>query len=166
MEKIYVSFQKRIYDFLFKYTNNPDLAADLTQDTFLSYFKNYGEEDLSEEKSIMLLYTIARNRSINYAKKFSTKRENSGFMEEFHSTRPGFEKKLEYQDLEHQLYQCLDDLEEEERIAILLRFIEGKNLTEISHSLGISVSTASRLVVKATTKLLKIAESRKIRLEE
>jgi RNA polymerase sigma factor (sigma-70 family) len=165
MEKLYASAQKRIYDFLFKYTRNSDTAMDLTQDTFLSFFKTYSEQDLSEEKSIMLLYTIARNRSINFAKKFSTMKENSALNEEIHATNTSFEKRLEWQDLESKLWQCLDYLNEDERCIIELRHIQDYNLTQISEIMGISVSTASRMVVKATSNLLKLAEEKKINLE-
>lgn len=165
MEKLYASAQKRIYDFLFKYTRNPDTAMDLTQDTFLSFFKTYSDQNLSEEKSIMLLYTIARNRSINFSKKFSTMKENSSLNEDIHSKSVSFEKKLEWQDLENKLWKCMDELNEDERCIIELRHIQDYNLTQISEIMGISVSTASRMVVKATSNLLKLAESKNINLE-
>ena len=165
MERLYASTQKRIYDFLFKYTRNSDTAMDLTQDTFLSFFNTYSDHNLSEEKSIMLLYTIARNRSINFAKKFSTMKENSALNEEIHATNTSFEKKLEWQDLENKLWQCLDELNEDERCIIELRHIQDYNLTQISEIMEISVSTASRMVVKATSNLLKLAEEKKIDLK-
>lgn len=162
METLYATSQKRIYDFLFKYTRNPDTAMDLTQDTFLNFFKTYGEQDLSMEKSIMLLYTIARNRSINHSRLFSTSKESSSSMEEFHSKKVGFEKRLEWQDLESKLWQCMDELAEEERLIVELRHVQDYNLNQISEIMGISLSTASRMVAKATSNLLSIAEKKNI----
>ncbi|WCL47823.1 RNA polymerase sigma factor [Leptospira sp. GIMC2001] len=165
MAELYANTHKRIYDFLYKYCNNPDLAMDLMQDTFLNYFKSYGEQDLDQEKSIMILYTIARNRSINFGKKFSTQREKSAPVDDFKSERIGFEKKLELLDLENKLLNCLDELAEDEKECILLRHIEGLNLTQISGIMNISVSTASRLVVKSTANLLELAQKNNITLE-
>jgi RNA polymerase sigma factor (sigma-70 family) len=162
MEELYAISQKRIYDFLFKYTRNPETAMDLTQDTYLNFFKTYGEQDLSLEKSIMLLYTIARNRSINHSKLFSTSKESSSSMEDFHSKKVGFEKRLEWQDLEAKLWQCMDEMADDERLIIELRHIQDYNLNQISEIMGISLSTASRMVAKATSNLLSLAEKKNI----
>ncbi|MBL0955492.1 MULTISPECIES: RNA polymerase sigma factor [Leptospira] len=158
MSQIYERSHKRIFDFLYKYTQNADTAMDLMQDSFLSFHKHYGNAGLSEEKSVMVLYTIARNLSINYAKKFSTSREIASDEIEFHSHNPKLETKAEYQDLEDRLYSFLGELSEDERSALLLKNVEGFQLVQIAEILGVSVSTASRLVIKATEKVLAIAK--------
>ncbi len=157
MSQIYESSHKRIYDFLYKYTQNADTAMDLMQDSFLSFHKYYGNAGLSLEKSIMVLYTIARNLSINYAKKFSTTRELHTAEIELHSHNPRLERVAELQDLEERLYGFLDELKEDERSAILLKNVEGFQLSQIADILGVSISTASRLVIRATEKLQTIA---------
>jgi len=157
MSQIYERSHKRIYDFLYKYTQNADTAMDLMQDSFLSFHKHYGTAGLSEEKSVMVLYTIARNLSINYSKKFSTTRELHTEDIELHSHNPRLEKVAELQDLEERLYSFLDELKEDERSAILLKNVEGFQLAQISDILGVSISTASRLVIRATEKLQAIA---------
>lgn len=165
MERLYLVFRKRIYDFLYKYTKNSDTAMDLTQDTFLSFFKTYAGKDLSEEKAGMLLYRIARNRSINYAKKFSTVRETVSYTEDRSYASGGFEKRLELLDLESKLGECLDQLDPSEKEIIILRFVEGLNLTAIAEIMEISVSTASRLVIRATSNLIELAEKNGIGLD-
>lgn len=165
MEKLYNSLQKRIYDFLYKYTNNPEVALDLTQDTFLSFFKSYADQDLPEERATMLLYRIARNRSINHAKKFSTVKESAPLLHDVSSTNLSFEKRLELEDMESRLAVCLADLEKEEREVILLRYVDELNLSQISEVLEVSVSTVSRMVIKATARLIELAEINKISLD-
>lgn len=162
MERIYTSFQKRIYDFLYKYTQNVDTAMDLLQDTFLSFFKSYGDKNLSDEQAIMLLYRIARNRSINHSKKFSSIKEIQAIPDSSLSDSRSFVKDMEAEDMEARLLKCLDDLEESEREVIILRFIEDLNLTQIGEIMEISVSTASRLVGKATSRLLRLAKEKEI----
>ncbi|EMG20338.1 sigma-70 region 2 [Leptospira interrogans serovar Copenhageni str. LT2050] len=57
---------------------------DLMQDTFLNFFRKYSDTDIDQEQAIRLLYTIARNRSINYSRKFSTVKESGNSeMQEF-----------------------------------------------------------------------------------
>ncbi|NUM42389.1 MAG: sigma-70 family RNA polymerase sigma factor, partial [Leptospiraceae bacterium] len=89
---IYKKNHKRIFDFLYKFTNNEEVALDLMQETFLSYYKYYSKDEFSLDKSLMILYTIARNNSINYSKKFSTKNENPYEKIEYKSDSLSIEK--------------------------------------------------------------------------
>lgn len=73
-----------------------------------------------------------------------------------------FERKTELSDLESRLMDCLDDLEEGERYALVLKNIEKYTLADIADIMGISIATASRLVVKATGKLVEIAKNKQI----
>ncbi len=160
METLYEKSHKRIYDFLYKYTQNADTAMDLMQDTYLNFFRAYKLAGLDEEKSIMVLYRIARNLSINFSKKFSNVKESSSQEMHLHSHDPSIEKKVVLRDLEERIYKCLNELKEDEKTALLLKNIENFNLTQIAEVLDISVSTASRLVIRAQEKLLKIAEKK------
>jgi RNA polymerase sigma-70 factor (ECF subfamily) len=47
------------------------------------------------------------------------------------------------------LYGILDKLGSEERLAFVLRFIEGMELTEVATALGLSLATAKRRLVRA-----------------
>lgn len=163
MEEVYLKNRKKIYDFLFKYTNNPDTAMELMQDTFLSFFKNYADMGFSSEKATMILYTIARNSSINFAKKFSTKKETALDVDLYRSSGVSFETKEELKDLEARLYACLQLLPEDQRTALLLKNVEEMTLAQIAEIMGSSISTISRLVVKAMANLLEIAEQRGIK---
>ncbi|MEM7179636.1 MAG: sigma-70 family RNA polymerase sigma factor, partial [Spirochaetota bacterium] len=95
MEQLYTKYSKRIFDYLYKYTNNEEVASDLMQDTFLSFYKSYIDKGFSEERSLMLLYTIAKNNSINYSKKFSTQKESSGNVDFYKYNHTPFEKEQE-----------------------------------------------------------------------
>jgi len=158
LSEIYEKSHKRIFDFLYKYTQNADTAMDLMQDSFLSFHKHYGNAGLPLDRAIMVLYTIARNLSINHAKKFSTSKELSSGEIELHSHNPDLETHAEYQDLEDRLYSFLKELSEEERSALLLKNVEGFQLAQIAEILNVSVSTASRLVIRANEKILSIAK--------
>lgn len=131
---------------------------DLMQDSFLSFHKHYGNAGLAEDRALMVLYTIARNLSINFAKKFSTSRELPSHEMELHSHNPDLETRAEFQDLEERLYSFLGELSEEERSALLLKNVEGFQLSQIAEILQVSISTASRLVIRATEKVVAIAK--------
>lgn len=158
MGSLYEKYHKRIFDFLYKYTNNQEVASDLMQETFFSYFRSYGESDIPPEKAIMVLYTIARNNSINYSKKFSTIKENTSNVDVYQSKKTSFEKKEELKDMEMRLRHCLALLPEDQRTAIVMKNMEDMTLAQISEVMELSISTVSRLVVKATTRLIELAE--------
>lgn len=163
MEAVYLENRKKIYDFLFKYTNNADTAMEIMQETFLNFFKNYGDMELSKEKCTMILYTIARNKSINHAKRFSTKKETALDVDMYRAKGVTFETKEELKDLEARLIACLQELSEDQRTALVLRNLEEMTLAEIAEVMNSSISTVSRLVIKATANLLEIAERNGIR---
>lgn len=163
MEQIYKDSSKRIYDFLYKFTNNSDTALDLLQETFLSFFKQYQERDLEKDNIMKILYTIARNQSINLAKKASTRRESHSEIDASDKT-VSFTKKLELKEMEEQLMNCLQELPPDQRSALIMKNLDDLNLTQIAGIMDVSVSTVSRLVVKGTSSLLQIASKRGIRL--
>lgn len=137
---------------------------DLMQDTFLNFFRKYSDSNVDREQAIRLLYTIARNRSINYSQKFSTVKENGNSeMEDFQEQKLSFVRKVELKDLEERLLICLDELEEDEKYALILRFMEDYSLATIAEIMNISVSTVSRLIVKATAKVTEIAEKKNLK---
>ncbi len=137
---------------------------DLMQDTFLNFFRKYSDSNVDREQAIRLLYTIARNRSINYSQQFSTVKENGNSeMEDFQEQKLSFVRKAELKDLEERLLICLDELEENEKYALILRFMEDYSLATIAEIMNISVSTVSRLIVKATAKVTEIAEKKNLK---
>ncbi|MCK6380880.1 MAG: sigma-70 family RNA polymerase sigma factor [Leptospiraceae bacterium] len=155
---IYKKNHKRIFDFLYKFTNNEEVALDLMQETFLSYYKYYSKDEFSLDKSLMILYTIARNNSINYSKKFSTKNENPYEKIEYKSDSLSIEKNYELKDMEEKLYSHLSTLPEEQKTAVILKSMEDMTLQQISEIMDISISTASRLVTKGLANLVEYAK--------
>jgi RNA polymerase sigma factor (sigma-70 family) len=162
MEVFYKKYYKRIFDFLYKYCGDEEIALDLLQETFYRFYKRYANTSLSEEQSLMLLFTIAKNYSINYSKKFSTVKENKSYFEVHEAKNVSFEKREELIDMEERLRKCLLLLPEEERTAVILKNIDDMKLSQIAEIMGVSISTASRLVARATAKLIELARQKEI----
>ena len=60
--------------------------------------------------------------------------------------------------METRLRHCLALLPDDQRAAIVMKNIEDMPLAQISEVMDLSISTVSRLVVKATTRLIELAE--------
>lgn len=162
MEELYISLREKIFSFLLKYTQNHDTAMDLLQDTFVSFFQKYKDSKLKKEDAGALLFRIARNRSINYAKKFSTQKEFSGMHIEFHPDERSFEKKVLDKDTEFNLKTLMEELPQLEKDALYLRFVEEMSLQEISKILNTSLSSVSRIIARGTKQLIMMAKKRGI----
>jgi RNA polymerase sigma factor (sigma-70 family) len=162
MSKIYEKYNKRIFNFLYKYTQNFETASDLMQESFLSFFQNYQTANLNEEQSLKLLFRISRNNSINYSKKLSTKNENVVYLDNYRKEGTSFEKHEELKDLEIKLQECLNLLPEEQKTAMILKNMNDMTLEQISEIMEVSISSIHRLVVKGTARLLELALSKGI----
>ena len=161
IELIYKETKDQLFNFLFKYTLNPETALDLLQESFLKFQQYYGGRNLSLKESQMLLYRIARNLSINHSKKFSTTKESHSEVDR-PDRKISVEKQMIYKDLEEKLHECLEELPENQKTVIILKNIEGLNLTKIAEIMEVSIASVSRLLVKATGNLIKTAEEKEI----
>lgn len=162
ISRIYGKYSHQIFVFLMKYNHNSEIAEDLLQDSFISFFEKYSSSNLSDSESLKLLYRISRNNSINYKNKLSTRKEKVVSLDGYKTEKSSFVETEELRDLESRLHACLSLLPEEEKTAFLLKNVEEMKLEEISGIMNVSISTASRLVVKATSKLLGIAKEKGI----
>ncbi|MCX7997326.1 MAG: sigma-70 family RNA polymerase sigma factor [Leptospiraceae bacterium] len=164
-EQLYLRNRERIFEYVYKLVGNEDIAMEIMQESFTNYYKSYSHSAKSESESLMLLYTIAKNLCSNHLKKFSTKKEfYKDNIESSEDTSIHFEKHTELTDLENHLYECLGDLPSDLRAAFLLRITENMSLAEISKIMGVSISKASRLVVKATERMIQIAKQKGIQI--
>jgi len=163
MELLYREGSERIYNFLFKFTNNSELSQDLLQDTFLNFFKRYKNQALGKDNAMMILYTIARNNSINHFKKASNRKEMP-ILYDAKDQQESFADKLEKSDLQAQLLQCLQELPEDQKTAVILKNMDDLKLQEIATIMDTSISSVSRLIVKGTSHLLQTAAKKGIQL--
>ena len=68
MEEIYKDYFQYVFSYLLSFTNNPEIAEELTQETFYSVIKNIHKfQNNSSLKT--WIYKIAKNKLIYYYKK-------------------------------------------------------------------------------------------------
>lgn len=131
---------------------NQALAEDVTQQVFIQLARR--AEDLSRHPALPgWLYTVTRNASINAAKAEHRRRmreEEAMSMETF-SSQP--EPIDETRRLRPILDRQIDGLSEKERVAVILRFFEGRHFPEIAQRLSISEDAARRRVDRALDKM-------------
>lgn len=161
-EELYRDNREAIYYFLYRLLREEDTAQDILQDVFLNFFKIYQNRTLPDDLACRrYLYKIARNMVINYKKRAYTRKvelvpEYIGMQ----SQNPGPEEQvlaeIQQEEDERELRLLLGMLTEKEATALVLRYSSDMRLEDLAEVLEISISSASRLVQRASRKLVQI----------
>lgn len=144
-------FGDAIFRFLVLKVSNRSLAEDLTQDTFMRYWQSLRQgQEMTNTRSF--LYTIANNLAKDWYKKKKSDsldaRLEKGF-DPVDPTEADPETKAVYQEV----LAVMNDLEEGDRMVLLLRHVEGLPPREIADLLGENPNTISVRLTRALERL-------------
>ncbi|MGN0426029.1 MAG: RNA polymerase sigma factor [Acetatifactor sp.] len=142
-------YYDEIYRFCYHHIGSRQAAEDLCQDTFVSFLENAGSHGLIT-KTKSYLYTIARNKCIDYVRK-----KKPVYMDELPEQTDG-ERDASFGEVE--MRELLSHLEEDQREVIILRYFQNLKYREIAEVLQISVSKAKFLTARAIERLQKEVE--------
>lgn len=126
MEEIYRRHARHVYGFLLSRTNSPDLAEELTQETFYQAVKNIDRFEGKSEVSTWLC-GIAKNVWRTYLKKHPEETE----LTEFHADGRNAEERLEVDWDCMQVLKLLHRLDEPMREVLYLRLTANLSFREI-----------------------------------
>lgn len=141
-------YYDEIFRFCYHRVGSRETAEDLCQETFMSYIEGPGPRRILKN-SRSYLYTIARNKCIDYYRK----KKPEVLDPEAEEADSRSEEKLRSIEI-RELVSCL---EEELKDAIILRYFQDLKYREIAEIMGISLSKAKFLVAKALEVLQKEA---------
>jgi len=145
--------RKPIFNFLLRSTRRPDTAEDLLQEVFLRVVRKAGTYR-RQAKFTTWLYTIARNLSIDHARKMSHRKEASldapvggcegegqTYVNLVPDKRPIADRRISNRQFAARLYEALDGLPEEQREVFLMRQFQQLKFREIAEIVGIPENT-------------------------
>ena len=150
-EKAYQEHSPAIYRFIYWQTKNPELAQDLTSSVFEKAWRSRASFKGGSVKA--WLYRIARNSVIDHWRK---KREL--LMEDFAGLSDQLESSAAQYDYDReqlawQLARALDQLPENLRSVVVLRFIEGLSARQVGETLGLTEVNVRVMQYRALRKL-------------
>ncbi len=154
LEPLVDAYQKLVFTICFRFTQDYFEAENLTQDTFLSYWRRYGQNASSNPKS--LLCTIAANRCRDYLKSSRQKTTAPYPPEHFSdavSSVPTPEGALLDTEVQAKLYRLCGRLKEPYATVARLFYIEGCTLDEIQQQLGGKRKTLQTQLYRARNQL-------------
>ena len=155
-------YKDRIYNFIYRFVHDVDLAQDLTQDTFLKLFthKNTYREIA---KFSTWLYTIAQNlartelRKRNRRKTYSVSDLSTSDREFAISSDQNIvvDKNSDIENFNIVIMDCLVQLSEEFQIMIILRDFQELSYEVISNIMEIPIGTVKSRINRGRIKLTK-----------
>jgi RNA polymerase sigma factor (sigma-70 family) len=174
--KLVQIWYKRIYNFAYKFFVDHDLAMEAAQKTFISMHRNIGQlQDSGRFKA--WLYTIAANfcreelrnrkssRSASLHELTPGEEEESQRWEESKNRNENPEQQLRHAELSDLLQQCLAELNDDQRLVVIMKEYEGLKFREIAEVLGLSENTVKSRLYYGLDGLKKILKKKNITLE-
>ncbi|HEY9008600.1 RNA polymerase sigma factor [Ohtaekwangia sp.] len=152
--ELYEKYFDRIFNFIYRQTDDEELTADLCQQTFLSALKNIKRYEFRGIPFSAWLYKIASNE-VN--KHYRKKKNDKVFSIEEVRVRELFEQANEDWDEEilQKLLQYFKELPTDMLQVLELRFFEDKDFKEIAFILDITESGAKMRTYRALDRLRK-----------
>lgn len=141
IERLYLDHKDHIYNFIARMTNDPDLALDITQQTFVKALGDKNITQINNPKAY--LFTIARNTVYNEFKRkkassLETIEENTGF--ETVDETEGVQQATEVSDLQRKVEQTINRMPTKVRELMILRYTEDLSIKEIATVTGRTLS--------------------------
>jgi RNA polymerase sigma-70 factor (ECF subfamily) len=152
------TYERPIYNFVYRLIEDPEDAADVTQEVFLKVFRNIRE--FRGECSLKTwLYRITVNESSNRRRWFSRHRRRETSLDDHAEGAPAASEQLvdpqesQYERLLREerhraLETALAGLSESFRVAVVLRDIEGLSYEEIAEVLRVPVGTVKSRILR------------------
>ncbi|MBR5410023.1 MAG: sigma-70 family RNA polymerase sigma factor [Clostridia bacterium] len=151
--QLVAEYRRGLYHYLLGLVHDPELADDLTEDTFVKLLVKRPRN--TETCSFRTwLYTIGRNLAVDHFRRQGRRREirfeDFSFMD---WALPSASELYDAQTDASTLNLCMERLPDQQRQALYLRFFEDFSIEELAKIMGLSRHNASQLVYRAKKSL-------------
>ncbi len=160
-EHLMKKYFSRVMNFIYRFTNNRDIAEELTQEVFIKVY-NSGKNYVPKAKFRTWLYTIARNISLNEIRRnnnsslsldTSIYKDFNGYTYITNDNAEPADHNLSREEISDVIRTAISLLPKNQRIAVILRRYDNFSYEEIASTMGMSVSAVKSLLSRAREKL-------------
>ncbi len=153
-------YQNPVYSVAYRILGDPASASDATQDTFISAYKAIGRFRGGNFKSwLMRIVTNAcydelrrrKRRRQSSLDEIADDNESSSLL--ISNDSPAPEQQQGRSELVSAIERCLDTLPDSQRIAAVMRDVEGYDYNEIAQIMSVSLGTVKSRLSRARAKL-------------
>lgn len=163
-ERLVGRYLKPVYNFLYQFTQDRDSLDDLVQETFIKAWKNIKKFD-PEKNFKTWLFTIAKNTAYDFFKKkkslpFSNFLDGEGNnkLENMVEDGPRLEEVLAGNDSAQELERKLQEIPDNYRVLLMMRYKDDFSLQEIAHILDLPYNTVKSQHARALASLKRSLE--------
>jgi RNA polymerase sigma-70 factor, ECF subfamily len=157
--RLVIIYQDAVYNVAYRVAGEPDMAADATQDAFISAFHNLNSFQGGNFKAwLMRIVTNAcydefrrrKRRPLTSLDEISEINESAPSLA---SDEMGPEAHQQQAEMVAAIERCLDGLPDDQRVAAVLCDVEGYDYTEIAAIMSTSLGTVKSRISRARSKL-------------
>ncbi len=169
-EELLDKYEKPIYNLILRLVGDADEAADLTQDVFVSAYKN-ADKFRSDSSEYTWLYRIAVNRCKNRFRQMVRKRVKDTFSlddeaKSYDSAEPLAASKtpdtpwesLDRKELRKHIEEAIVRLPYDHRVVVVLRDMQDMTYQEIGDVIGVTADIVRTRLARARSSLRKTLE--------
>ncbi|GIV01780.1 MAG: RNA polymerase sigma factor [Fimbriimonadales bacterium] len=166
-EQLVERYERRIFNVALKLTGDEDLAAELTQETFVRAFRSWGRFR-GDASAFTYLYRILVNLNKDRIASEIRQRERTvslsqeseeGAELEIPDTAADPHEAVEKAEFRRKLHEAIQDLPLGYRECVVLRAFEGLSYEEIAEVMGITVEAVRSRLARARQHLRQALES-------
>lgn len=152
--KIVENYQKPITRYLYRLTGDYGMAEDLVQDMFLQAYKDILRTTCEILSVRAWLYRIATNNALQYRRR----KRLLAFIPFVGAGKSGppVENPVDCADEKMAIGEAMRKVPEEQRVCMVLHFVEGFRYREIAETLGISEEAVRKRVARGSQKFRKV----------
>jgi RNA polymerase sigma-70 factor, ECF subfamily len=151
VEELFAAHHGEIYAYLIRMLRDPELAADLTQDSFIKAYRNYDTLE-KPENARAWLYQIAHRVALDHIRRQKIIRFLP-WTGESHGAAPSAERLVMDANLSGDMQRALARIPERQRAALLLAELHDLTGLELAAALGVSHVAARALLTRARESL-------------
>ena len=158
LAEIYDRYAESIYRYAYRYIGDASLAEDLTSEVFLKLLQVLGTSRAPREQLQGWLYRVARNLAVDWFRQ-QAKGVSFSLNEELTPDGDSPATRLEEQQLHQDLREAISKLTPGQQQVIVLRFGEGRKISEIGRLMGKSEGSIKLMQYRAMKRLRKLLEN-------
>jgi RNA polymerase sigma-70 factor, ECF subfamily len=160
--RLVLAYQDMLFNTALRILGDDDLAADATQDAFISAFRSLASYRGGSFKAWLMrtvtnaCYDELRRRKRRPTTPLEPSNDDDEEMESprwLADTSMAPEEKFEAAELEHAIQHCLDGLPEDFRTVVVLADIQGMDYTEVASAAKTPLGTVKSRLVRARLRL-------------
>ena len=157
-ETLYREYYQKVYAFLYRLCADPDLAEDLTQETFLQAYKSF-HKFRGDCEVFTWLAAIGKHTYFKYLKKKKLHLDAANLelvAQSYLQNEDSPEEHIHRKDVEKAVRKVVENIPKKYRDVVLLRIYAELPFSQIAQSLKISESSAKVIYFRAKKLLMEV----------